>query len=101
MSKYIAPIISKYPHMKVVYLCVKPMDKMEFFSLNFHCIPFDTYKEADDYYDKHYKNSKIEISTLMPVCKYIPSPLHPLVLNYKLAKLFINAQVEPKIQQPF
>lgn len=95
MAKYIAPIISKYPYSKV-YLCIKPLDKMEFMSLDFTCMAFDTYREADDYYDKHYKNNdiKIEQSTLMPVCKYIPSHLHPFILNYKLAKLFINAEIK-------
>ena len=45
----------------------------------------------------HYKQNEIKIeqrSTLMPVCKYIPAVLYPMVLNYKLAKLFINAEVE-------
>jgi hypothetical protein len=79
----------------IVYLCIKPLDKMELMPLNFRCMPFETYKEADDYYNKLYKNKNKnnEYSTLMPVCKFIPSVLHPIVLNYKLAKLFINAEV--------
>jgi hypothetical protein len=94
MAKYFAPFIN-FNYNKV-YLCVKPLDKMEYYSLNCRCIPFDTYKEADDYYVNHFLKNNIEIqmSTLVPVCKYIPTAYQPVILNYKLSKLFINAQVE-------
>ena len=87
----------------VKYLCIKPLDKMEFWSLNFHCMPFTTYEEADDYYNKHYNSSDaqrctIECTTIMPVCKFIPAPLHAMVLNYKLSKLFINAEIEKPLR---
>ena len=86
--------MEKYTKM---YLCIKPLDKMEFMSLHFRCMPFETYKEADDYYyNKLYKNKNNEYSTLMPVCKFVPSVLHPMVLNYKLAKLFINTEIISK-----
>ena len=94
MATYIKNL---FTNTTIKYLCVKPLDKMEFWSLNFYCMPFETYEEADDYYTKQYKNNKIEHiierSTIMPVCKFVPSPLHPFVLNYKLSKLFINAEV--------
>jgi hypothetical protein len=62
-------------------------------------MPFETYKEADDYYNMQYNNGdmsncKIERSTIIPVCKFVPAPLHPMILNYKLSKLFINAEIE-------
>ena len=94
MATYIKNL---FTNTTIKYLCVKPLDKLEFWSLNFHCMPFETYEEADTYYNKQYKNNeieyKIEHSTIMPVCKFVPSPLHPFVLNYKLSKLFINAEV--------
>jgi hypothetical protein len=95
MATYITNL---FKNTTVKYLCVKPLDKMEFWSLNFHCMPFETYEEADNYYNKQYnssdaQNCKIERSTIMPVCKFVPAPLHPMILNYKLSKLFINAEV--------
>jgi len=95
-------ITNLFKNTTIKYLCIKPMDKMEFWSLNFHCLPFETYQEADDYYNKQYKDNdieyKIEHSTIIPVCKFVPSPLHPFVLNYKLSKFFINAEVEKPIR---
>ena len=95
-------ITNLFKNTTIKYLCIKPMDKMEFWSLNFHCLPFETYQEADDYYNKQYKDNdieyKIERSTIIPVCKFVPSPLHPFVLNYKLSKIFINAEVEKPIR---
>ena len=80
-----------------IYLCVKLHDKMECFSLNYNCIKFDTYKEADEYYKEKFENNvRVDSSTLMPVCKYIPEYFHPLILNYKLSKLFIDAHIIPK-----
>ena len=83
-----------------IYLCVKMKDKMkdkwEFSSLHYNCIPFDTYEEADKFYDSKYDKNKVESSTMMPVCKYVPSAFHPAILNYKLAKLFINAHLLEK-----
>lgn len=103
MEKYGTSIMNNYNYSKV-FLCVKPLFKLDFWSSNFICMPFNTYKEADDYYSKHYGNKsaqkcEVEYSTIMPVCKYIPAALQPMILNYKLGKLFINAQVEnPKNQ---
>ena len=94
MASYIKNL---FANSTIKYLCIKPVDKMEFWSLNFHCMPFETYEEADTYYIKQYKNNniehKIERSTIMPVCRFVPSLLHPFVLNYKLSKVFINAEV--------
>ena len=97
-SKIMATYIKNlFTNTTIKYLCIKPLDKLEFWSLNFHCMPFETYEDADNYYNKQYKNNeiehKIERSTIMPVCRFVPSPLHPFVLNYKLSKLFINAEV--------
>ena len=88
MASYIKNL---FANSTIKYLCINKMD------LNFHCMPFETYEEADTYYIKQYKNNniehKIERSTIMPVCRFVPSLLHPFVLNYKLSKIFINAEV--------
>ena len=76
-----------------IYLCVKMKNKMDFHSLHYNCISFDTYEEADKFYDSNYDKNKVESSAMMPVCKYVPSAFHPTILNYKLAKLFINAHL--------
>jgi hypothetical protein len=79
-----------------VYLCVKPRDKMEYFSMDHNCIKFDTYEEAYKYYKTNIDKNKIEYSTMMPVCKFVPEFLHPSILNYKLSKLFINAHISKR-----
>lgn len=79
-----------------IYLCVKPRDKMEYFSLNYNCIKFDTYEEADKYYNTKIDACNVESSTMMPVCKFVPEFLHPSILNYKLSKLFINAHISKR-----
>lgn len=76
-----------------IYLCVKMREKMNLTSSHYNCIPFDTYEEADKFYDSNYDKNKVEYSTMMPVCRYVPTALHSAVLNYKLAKLFINAHI--------
>jgi len=79
-----------------IYLCVKMREQMDFIPLQYNCIPFDTYEEADKFYNSNYDKNKVELSTMMPVCKYVPSAFHPAILNYKLAKLFINAHLLEK-----
>ena len=90
MASYLKANASK------IYLCVKIREKMDVFSLHYNCIPFDTYEEADKFYDSNYDKTKVEYSTMMPVCKYVPTTFHPAILNYKLAKLFINAHLLEK-----
>lgn len=75
-----------------IYLCVKLHENDK----NYNCIKFDTYNEADIYYNSCYKDTKVEYSTMLPVCKYIPEYFHPSILNYKLSKIFINASIHPK-----
>jgi hypothetical protein len=91
MASYLKENASK------IYLCVKMKDKMkdkwEFSSLHYNCIPFNTYEEADNFYNSNYDKGRVESSTMMPVCKYVPTTFHPAILNYKLAKLFINANL--------
>ena len=83
MASYVNSNVNK------IYLCVK----MERFSLHYNCIPFTTYEEANNFYNSNYDKGRVESSTMMPVCKYVPSAFHPAILNYKLAKLFINAHI--------
>jgi len=94
MATYITSIFKRY-NPNIVYLCVKKKEKekKEHYSLNFKCIKFDTYEEADTYYKKNYNTRQEEYSTLMPFCRFIPSHFHEPVLNYKLSKLFINAEI--------
>lgn len=94
MATYITSIFKRY-NPNIVYLCVKEKEKekVEHYSLNFKCIKFDTYEEADSYYKKKYNRRQEEYSTFMPLCRFIPSYFHEPVLNYKLSKLFINAEI--------
>ena len=94
MFNYITSQKNLYtPSVSKIYLCVKLRDKMEYFYLNYNCIKFDTYEEADKYYKKSFEDKTIESSTMMPVCKYVPEYFHPMILNYKLSKLFIDAHI--------
>ena len=98
MATYITSIFKRY-NPNIVYLCVKEKEKEKekmkhyYYSLNFKCIKFDTYEEADSYYKKKYNRRQEEYSTFMPLCRFIPSYFHEPVLNYKLSKLFINAEI--------
>ena len=87
MASYLSTYASK------IYLCVKMREQKEFIPLQYNCIAFDTYEEADKFYDSNYDKNKVEYSTMMPVCKYVPSAFHPVILNYKLAKVFVNAHI--------
>lgn len=94
MTSYITSIFKRY-NPNIVYLCVKEKEKekIEHYFLNFKCIKFDTFEEADRYYKQKYNRQQAEYSTLMPLCRFIPSYFHEPVLNYKLSKLFINAEI--------
>jgi hypothetical protein len=60
----------------------------------FKCIKFETFKEADIYYQKNYIDAKS--STLIPICNYVPFIFHNTILNYKLSKMFINSKIIKK-----
>ena len=71
-----------------VYLCVLTLKN------TFECKKFNTYKEADYYYNIfYYNNNEFPKSTMIPICKYTPSFLHEKILNYKLGKLFISTKI--------
>ena len=73
--------VSKISSNTFIYLCVKPRDKMEYFSMDYNCIKFDTYEEADKYYNTKINACNVESSTMMPVCKFVPEFLHSSILN--------------------
>ncbi len=77
-----------YPQHSHVYLCVK----RQYYG-SYTCMKFDNYSQADSYYKKNYKNQEI-ISTLMPVCKYVPNIFHKYILEYKLSKLLIQVKIK-------
>ena len=56
MTSYITSIFKRY-NPNIVYLCVKEKEKekIEHYFLNFKCIKFDTFEEADRYYKQKYK----------------------------------------------
>lgn len=74
------------PNQSHIYLCVK-----QHYYQSYKCMKFEDYSQADSYYKKNYKNN--EISTLMPVCKYVPVMFHKYILEYKLSKLLIQVKI--------
>ena len=68
------------------YLCVKTNPNL----FGFECSKFNTYDEADDFYEK-YKKDDVLMSTIIPVNKFMP--FHILTLEKKLSKMVINVKI--------
>ena len=66
-----------------VYLCVQQNK-----SCRMKCKKFDSYESADEHFHKYYKQEDVQLSTLMPICKYTPHYFHPYFLRRKLSKCF-------------
>ena len=81
-----------FDSMKEVYLCVKDDSSLNSLS-KFNCKKFDTYEEADTYYKNKY-NHNLNLSTMIPMCKFTPKCLQEKILNYKLSKIFIQSKLE-------
>ena len=80
-----------FDSIKEVYLCVKDDPPN---SLNtFNCKKFNTYEEADTYYKNKY-NHNMNLSTMIPLCKFTPKCLQQKILNYNLSKVFISSKIE-------
>lgn len=80
-----------------VYLCSQ-------YIASFKCKKFNTFKEADDHHIETYKNKKEKhsnnilpinnnVSTLIPICKYVPLFMDKWILRYKLRNmLYVNIE---------
>jgi len=78
-----------------IYLCIKPKDSSKIIS-NFSCYRFDSYENANIFFYHHFINNENRpiISTMIPVCKYIPVMFHPYIIHYKLSKSIIKTIIE-------
>lgn len=72
-------------HINDIYLCVDNNDLPA--SANWSCYKFNSYEDADDYFKIAHKENKNR-TTLLPVCKYTPSHIVPVVLEWKLYGIF-------------
>ena len=70
-----------------VYLCVKNNTHNKF-----TCKEFNDFLEADKYFDDNYKN-KVVSSTMIPVCRFIPTIIKRPVLQYKLSNLYTRVSI--------
>ena len=70
-----------------VYLCVeKNGDKVQV--NGFNCYTFTSFLEADSYCKKMNINKEEKRTTMIPVCKWVPSYFHKYILNKTLQKLY-------------
>lgn len=74
-----------------VYLCTQEIGKID-------CKRFDSFESADSYHTNTYKNRKTDesqnvfptyntVSTMLPMCKYVPEFLDKPILKFKLANM--------------
>jgi hypothetical protein len=77
------------PDHNCVYLCLIQYDQY------FICKKYDTFKKADNAYKNIYLNDNLfSMSTMIPVCRYIPTYFHRFVLHYKLSNIFVKVRIQ-------
>jgi hypothetical protein len=77
-----------------VYLCLIHYDLIHY-NQYFICKKYDTFKKADNAYKNIYSNSNLSgFSTMVPVCRYIPTYFHRFVLHYKLSNIFVKVRIQ-------
>jgi hypothetical protein len=67
-----------------VVLCVKKNDSID----TFVCHKFNTFIEADKYFNSNYSNKDVINSTMIPICKFMPIFLEKKIIQYKLSTIF-------------
>jgi len=67
-----------------VVLCVKKKDSID----TFVCHKFNTFIEADKYFNNNYVNEDVINSTMIPICKFMPNFLEKKVIQYKVSNIF-------------
>jgi hypothetical protein len=70
-----------------VFLCVKDTKHNKF-----TCKEFEGFLEADKFFKDNHKG-KVFVSTILPVCKFMPKIVRRHVLQYKLANLFNRVSI--------
>jgi hypothetical protein len=77
-----------------VYLCVIENEL-------FMCRKYNSFTKADNAYKNNYINKHYQeyrnftgVSTMIPICRYIPTYFHRFVLHYKLSNLFIKVRIQ-------
>lgn len=71
--------------MSYIYLCTNNNYN------KYKCKSFNNFIEANKYYNENYKNNW---SSMISINIFIPLFLHKYILQYKLAKLFINVNID-------
>ena len=75
------------PNYNCVYLCVNEEDV-------FRCVKYNSFQEANQKCNRLYCNyNKNIITTMIPVCRFLPVYFHKYVLHYKLSKMFIKIKL--------
>lgn len=69
-----------------VYLCVND------FIRKYNCTQFNNFIDANNYYENNYENSTNN-STMIYISNLIPFIFHKFIIEYKLYKLFISAEI--------
>lgn len=76
-----------------VYLCICYINM---FNISCNYKHFNSFLEANKYYEKKYNNDNNHISTMIST-KYIPQIFKKYYLNYKLSKLLLRFDEKIKI----
>jgi hypothetical protein len=71
-----------------IYLCIeKDNDNHGLPIKGFQCFQYHHFEEADTEYNKNFSKHDRR-STIIPICKYVPSYFDTFIVNYKLKKMF-------------
>jgi hypothetical protein len=92
---------SKKDWFNTVYLCIEKTKNKQINS-GFTCYKFNSFENADKYYNKINLTLNSEIKTTMvPICKWIPFVIHQSVINFKLKKLYWKNDITIMRTKPF
>lgn len=69
-----------------VFLCIKKD------IIHYECNKFNSFIEANNYFLENYKDVIIT-STMISVCKYLPTFIQHYIINYKLRNLFVKSKI--------
>jgi hypothetical protein len=73
------------------YLCIFDKEH-DYINKKYNCVKFDTFTTADLYCSENINKYENQ-TTVIPVCKYIPTLFHKYILNYKIRNIFYKVKI--------
>lgn len=74
------------------YLCIFDKEHDDYKNKKYNCIKFDTFSRANIYCSENV-NKFENPTTVISVCKYVPTLFHKYILNYKIRNLFYKVKI--------